>query len=298
MAHGACLVFLRLVVSRPNRTGPGHAVTLQAQQVDVAHLQESRIGRSVDAVTARAALGLYREMFINEWALFIHVAFEASGIAVLCLAYLLQTNGAVHVVAVVALNQAFVDPMMKRTRKLRPFFLVAPIAKFGLLVRQQVFGLAGLVHGMAIDASHIATGVHRRWRVAMLGFVSMAREAALVACGAGRFAETEDLVLIASTRNVLGTRPVTRFASVGFFHRLEMRRALKLFLVNILVAGRAGVRTGILSTGGLRRLRFCFCIGAGAETCSKAKQQQQPDLKRFAHLLTSCSSAGPHLQIP
>lgn len=208
-------------------------------------------------MTAGTALGLYRKMFINERPLFIDMAFEASGISVCRLACLPQTRRTVHVVAVIALNQTFVNAVMKRPRELSPRLMVASITKLGLLLGQQRFLLATAVHGMAIDASHIAAGVHRGCRVAMAGFLAMARQAALVAFSARLGGEAEDLALITSAGNVVGAGPMARFATPAFLCRLKMRSRLKLFLINILVTARAGICTNILSTGTcrLRRVR-------------------------------------------
>jgi len=44
VAHGASLVFLRLVMSRTDRAQRWRRVTLQAEQVDLAHAQHARVG--------------------------------------------------------------------------------------------------------------------------------------------------------------------------------------------------------------------------------------------------------------
>ena len=65
-------------------------------------------------VASITALSLNRHMLVNERTLLVDVAFEADGIAIRLCVQLPDRCGAVYVVAVVALHQAFIDSMMVR----------------------------------------------------------------------------------------------------------------------------------------------------------------------------------------
>ena len=65
------------------------------------------------------------------------------------------------VVAVRALHNAFIDPMLHRHAELRAYRSVAAIAEFGLFLRQQEFRCRGAVNRMAIRADDVGFRVRR-----------------------------------------------------------------------------------------------------------------------------------------
>ena len=77
-----------------------------------------------------AALQL-RFMLVDEGSLFIGVTFVADRILPVSCAQLVRFKSAVWIVAVVALEESFVDPVMKWPGELRAHIQVAAIAKFG-----------------------------------------------------------------------------------------------------------------------------------------------------------------------
>ena len=54
-----------------------HAVTRQAQVIDLAELQHARVRRSMRYVTGDATVGLHRSMFKREWPLLVCVTLDA-----------------------------------------------------------------------------------------------------------------------------------------------------------------------------------------------------------------------------
>ena len=82
VTHGACLIFLGLIVCRSDgrlrrNTTQRQRVTLKTELVYLADLEKVRIRRAMRKMTTLAALGLHRHMFKNKWALFIAVAPDA-----------------------------------------------------------------------------------------------------------------------------------------------------------------------------------------------------------------------------
>ena len=78
VAHRARLVFGGLVMGRSRRPLSGECVTLQAQQIHLAHAQKTRIGRAMGRVTTAAALSLHRYMLKDERPLLVGVAFDTN----------------------------------------------------------------------------------------------------------------------------------------------------------------------------------------------------------------------------
>jgi hypothetical protein len=104
VAHGARLIFLRLVVCRPDRPQTRKAMALQAQQIDLAHAQETRIRRAMRSMATGAAFGFDRHVLVHERALLVGMALVANRFSTLRGAHLAQSGRAVHVVAVAALD--------------------------------------------------------------------------------------------------------------------------------------------------------------------------------------------------
>jgi hypothetical protein len=70
-------------------------------------------------------------VLIDEGSLFIRVAFVADRVLPVSCAQLVGFKSAVRIVAVVALQESFVDPMMEWAGELRAHIQMAAIAKFG-----------------------------------------------------------------------------------------------------------------------------------------------------------------------
>ena len=90
-----------------------------AEVVDARHVQEPCVLRTVRTVAAHAAFRLDRGMFVDERPTHLRVALGADQIRVISGAQVALLEGAVHVVAICALDQAFVYLVMERHVKCR-----------------------------------------------------------------------------------------------------------------------------------------------------------------------------------
>jgi hypothetical protein len=142
VAQGAGLEKGVLIVERwsSGRTAETRSgMALQAQQVYVAHLQHVRIRAPMRHVAGLASIHLHYFMLEYKRSLLVGVAFEADRILRRRVPYLLGFHRPVHVVAVAADQQAFVDAMVKGHFELRLLLQVAPVAEFRLGFHQQEF---------------------------------------------------------------------------------------------------------------------------------------------------------------
>jgi hypothetical protein len=118
------------------------------------------------------ALSLDRRVLVNEWSERIDVALCANG--VLGSAYLseLRLEGAVRVVAVGALEQPFVDPMMEWLRKSRLDVCMALIAERGLLGLEHFSLGFKLVHAVTVRTTDQSLAVSGTLEVGMFADVA------------------------------------------------------------------------------------------------------------------------------
>lgn len=245
VTHGARLVLLRLVMRRPGWSESGIGMALQTKQIHLTDAQKTRVGRSVRGMATRTAFGLDRHVLVQERALFFRVAAEAGGITARRFANLPQARSAVRVMAVVALDEPFIHAVVIGPGKLRALVRVAGIAKFRLLLHQQVFRFGGMVRAVAIDAPDLIAGMGRARRK-MLGLgIAVACQATAARLAPGKAGKADNLAFVPSACDVLAARSVTGLASMALLHGLEMRGLLELILVNGLVTSQAGIRTDV-----------------------------------------------------
>ena len=102
----------------------------QTKQVDLILRQHARVSGTVRGVANHAAFD-FRLMLINERSLLLGVAFVADFISSRIAAELLRPEGTVGIMAVVALDEAFIDAVMERSREFSANVHVAFIAKLG-----------------------------------------------------------------------------------------------------------------------------------------------------------------------
>ena len=116
VAHGARLIFLRLVMRGTDgrlrwHTAHSQGVALQAELVDLADLQQPRVGGAVRNVARGASLSLHGEMLENKGALLVAMALVADLILLSAGAQLPGQGTAVRVVTVSTLNEALLYAM-------------------------------------------------------------------------------------------------------------------------------------------------------------------------------------------
>jgi len=134
-------------------------MALQAKHVHHAQLKESRIGGTVGHVATAAALGLHRYVLVDERPLFVDVALVADGVPARQGPQLTRGRRSVRIVTVVALHQAFVDPVVIGFGKICLGRDMASVAQLGLILDQQVLFFLGVMRRVAVETADIATGV-------------------------------------------------------------------------------------------------------------------------------------------
>src|SRR5208282_3098122 len=163
VTHGAGLILRRLIVCGPGwsagRQRGRESVALQAEHVDGHHFEEPGIGGTVGCVTSAAAFGLHRHMLVDEGSLLIDVALVADEIAAGQRPQLKDSSGPMRVVAVVALHQTLVDPVVIGFGKICLGRGVACVAQLGLALDQQVLFVLSVMGIVAVETSDIAAGV-------------------------------------------------------------------------------------------------------------------------------------------
>ena len=107
-------------------------MTLQTQQVHLAHAQESRIVGSVRRVTTGATLCFHRHVLIDKRTLFVDVTLGTDGIAGRHRLYLPERRGAVGIMAITATNEVLVDTVVIGHCEVGLGGRMASVAKVGL----------------------------------------------------------------------------------------------------------------------------------------------------------------------
>src|SRR5215469_4427462 len=169
----------------------------------------------------RATLDL-RFVLVDKGSLFIRMAFVANLVIAVSAAELACQKASMRVVAVAALEQSFVDAMMKWPGELGPDIQMAAIAEIWSSFLQQELLLFGVVRVVAIGATYAALQVSRTSIVVVLLAVLVAIEAARADLRGGRILKCEDLRFIATAVHMSLAGPVTRFATLPFGSRVSI----------------------------------------------------------------------------
>ena len=152
-----------------------------------------------------------------------------------------------HVMAITALHQAFVHAVMEGLGEIGLFGGMAAVAKLRLVLHQQELRLLAVMRRMAVEAADAAAGVRRLGKMLLRVFLAVAAQAAAAGFLAGKILEGNDFGHVATAGNMLGTGAVAGLATVAALQRgLEMRGVLEGILVDVFVAGFAGVGAHIL----------------------------------------------------
>ncbi len=180
-----------------------------------------------------AALNLHHLVLEYERTSLIGVARVAHRVLRCGCPHLLCPNRAVRIVAVAALDQTLVHPVMERHRELRLFLQVARVTKLRLRLHQQEFRILRVMRRVAIHAANIVLVVFRPRKIHLLFARRVASEAAIIDCLRALRFEAEDLRHVHGIRHVPRSGPVAslaalmRCAAALIQHRLEVRRFLK-----------------------------------------------------------------------
>ena len=227
-----------LVVLRSSRLNcphvMGHAVTSQAELIDLTESQQPRVSRAVWRVTCHATLSFQRCMFVGERTLLVRVTLYASRIATGGESCLFQFETAVWVMTIAALHCAFQNLMMERHIERWLHFTMTTRTKlrFSDLQHAQcckagLFRICGcytrnrarhiLISGrqvwrVAITATDIVAPVFAATKVVVLFFAGMAAETGLSNFFGRLVLERDDLLRIAFL-GMRFTRSMTGFAT-------------------------------------------------------------------------------------
>src|SRR5579864_371168 len=129
-------------------------------------------------VATAAALRLHRYMFINKRALLVGVALDTNRIPARHSPHLAEGGSAVDVMAVAAVDQAFVYSMVIRLREVGLRGCMTSVTEAGLCTNEEMLRFFGVMWRMAIKAPNIVARVSRRGEMPLLVFCPVAAQAA------------------------------------------------------------------------------------------------------------------------
>jgi len=210
-------------------------------------------------MTNRAALEL-RLVLINERPLFVRVALIADLIVAVGPAKLTRLETSMRVMAIGALNQSFVDPVVKRPSEFRAHVQVAGVAELRRGFLEQELALFGVVRRMAVIAGNSALEVRGAREIVLLVAALVAAQAASAGLLRCRVLEGEDFGFVATAVDVLFSRAVASLAAMPFhaFVRVELRvhgggevGRRREMRIEVLMACLTGVGTDV--EAGIRR---------------------------------------------
>ena len=253
VTQNARLEQARLVVERRSSRRSAKArrgVALQAEQVDVAQFQHVRIWSAVHQMAGLATINLHRLMFEYKRSLLVRVAREANRILSGRSAHLMGPHGAVRIVAIGALDEAFIYSMVERHIELSSLRQMARVAKLGLSFYQQEFFCFRMMRRMAGNAADVVLRMHRIDGIHVFGATGVARQAAGVDILCRVILEDKNLGDIPATSDVGRSWPMTAFASLVRRAALRIERGLPVRtllpgVVNVVVASLADFRSYI-----------------------------------------------------
>src|SRR5271167_2226584 len=268
MTHGARLIFGGLVVIRSHWPARGSVhvrrMATEAQEVDVVHLEQTRIGRAMRRVAGQAALvGLYGSVFENERTHGVGVALGADRELTGRGTNLVAGLRPVRIVTVTALNEPDIDAMPVRPGEFGFLRGVASIAQRRLGLSQHEVHISGIVRTVTGRAAHAVGQVFRLGEVLRFQAGLVTTSADLRGLSWGQRFEADDFGDVAAAINVGLSRTMAALASVlAALQQRGMRSARKVLVPDFLVAGLTDVGLRILATG--RAGHGSGCLGSRA----------------------------------
>src|SRR5580704_2443563 len=228
-----------------NRVGSYAAVALVAERGDGRHVQQAGVLGTVRSVASYTPLGLDRDVFIDERPARLGVALGADRVLVGRGLHVVGSEGAMHVVAIAARDQAFVHLVVERHIERRLSVGVALEAERRLRSLQQLFFFFDLMNAVAADTADLRLGVGRAVKVRVRSRVTGQ------ALGVNLFGRVlrgiEYLGGVAAARHVLRSGTMAALATLvrGAAQLVERCFPVGCFLpaiVNLSVARLAGLR--------------------------------------------------------
>lgn len=144
-------------------------MALQAKHVDGAEFEQVRVGRTVSDVAGGTTVDFHRSVLENEGAMLLDVALEANCVLRGGGSHLLRGDGAMRVMAVSTLHEAFINAMVEGHGELRLLLQMTRVAKLGLRLNQQRLLCLRMMRRVAGNAAHIGLAVQGIGGVHVLG---------------------------------------------------------------------------------------------------------------------------------
>ena len=145
----------------------GIDVALQAKEPAIPPQEQVLVHTSMRIVAGHASFDLDRSVFVNKRAALLHVALDTGLIVAMRLVQHFRRlphaeggrEAAVRVVTVAAVHEAFIHAVLTGQVKLRPYIRMAPVARLGLTLGQEVLHRGRVMIGVALGAGDIMLGV-------------------------------------------------------------------------------------------------------------------------------------------
>jgi hypothetical protein len=263
--------FRRPCAHSVNRVVSYAAVALVAKRRDRRHVQQAGVLGTVRSVASQTPLGLDRDVFIDERPARLGVALGADRVLVGRGLQVVRSEGAVHVVAIAARDQAFIHLVVERHIERRLNVGVALEAQRRLRSLQQRFFFLALMNAVAADTADVRPGVGRAVKVRVRSRVTGQ------ALGVHLFGRVlrgiEYLAYVAAARHVVGAGTMAALAALvrRSSFRVEGRLPVRRFLpgvVEVFVASLTSLGSHVLRNFGGSCANRRFAGGLGSLGCS------------------------------
>lgn len=159
VAHRACLVLRGLIVGGTRWALHRECVALKAQKIDLAHAQETRVCRPMWRVATIAAFRFDGHVLVNKRTEFVGMTLGANLVATRQCPYLTDGGGAMGVVTIAALDQAFIDAVVIGLGKIRLGGRMASVAEIGLRSHQQELAFGRVMWRVTVETSDVIVGM-------------------------------------------------------------------------------------------------------------------------------------------
>ena len=238
------------------------AVTLVAELIDVRHIQQPGILRSVRRVAGYTAFCPDSSVLEDERATCFRVALRADRVLIGSDFEIAGLEGSVHIVAVAAAHQALIHLVVEGHRKCWFDGRMALETKVWLRSYQKRRVRHGLMNAVTAKTAHAGLRMRRAQEVRMR--VCMATQARLVDLRGRQLVETHNLGDIATAVHVRLACAVAAFARRSCSAVLQRQLGMRIVrhtVCLVLMTGRAGVIANKSICGRCcRALRQSLCL--------------------------------------
>jgi hypothetical protein len=144
----------------------GHrAVALIAQRIDAWHIQQPGVLRTMRSMAAHAPFRLDRGVLIDKRSPRLHMALGADQVLIGSRFQVVLLESAMRVVAIAAVDRAFVHRVVEWHSERPLHVAVALVAQLRLRNLEQARFAGGLMHAVATGAAHVGFGMLRTLEV-------------------------------------------------------------------------------------------------------------------------------------